>query len=262
MTPPQRPWYGADEESQKRTQAWTRSYTTHEALRRHGLLATTTTTTTTTTTNKQLCIHVVGTDVVEGDTVQSTVESFAPLCQLISEANTYTTIIIVLNGMDLLIPNGALSSDGVWLGRVSNIALKLIWCPGQYTEDLIEQHRLPCSDLVICFNAGLWGYDTWKETLAWIMSNQTPLVITSYTWKEADDDQHVMEEVMNQVNANGKTEDDAAITTYHDGAEPIIRWVWFAERNPYGSTTKRESYHLGEYLRDNSWWMSCASTLH
>ena len=55
---PLKPWLGTDLISQTQTQAWTRSYTIYEALRRHHLL---------TPSCTQLCVAVVGTDVVEGD---------------------------------------------------------------------------------------------------------------------------------------------------------------------------------------------------
>ena len=273
---PLKPWLGTDLISQTQTQAWTRSYTIYEALRRHHLL----------TPNckdaTQLCIAVVGTDVVEGDTIESTIASFAPLCTLLAgnpkksknrtnqtdqtgqtnqtnptdqndssattsllppSSSSITTLIIVLNGMDLLIPDGV-SEDASWNGTINNISLTLIWCPGKYTKELIRDITPP--NLIICFNAGLWGYDTWKETLVWIMLDQLPLIITSYTWRESDDDQCIMNEVMNEINKDTENEND----------KKIVHWIWRAERNPFGSTVEKESYHKGEILRDNSWWMS------
>ena len=54
-------------------------------------------------------------------------------------------------------------------------------CDDLYREDL----RHP--DLFVCFQAGVWAYDTWKQSLERAVE-VAPVVITSYNLEEAEDD--------------------------------------------------------------------------
>lgn len=50
-------------------------------------------------------------------------------------------------------------------------------------------------DLLVCFNAGLWGYTDWIPTLKLIyLLNISQVVITSYTFYEAEDDYDIIEQ--------------------------------------------------------------------
>ena len=260
---PQHPWLLTDTQSQAKANDWSRSYTLYEGMRRHALLPHDPGT----PPRTSWCIHVVGTDAVEGDTVDTTVAVFAPLCALllkdfnvsnvsnvsnVQPKDTMLTLTVVLNGMDLLVPrsiktSSSSSTSNKWSGIVHGITLVLLWCPGEYTFDLFQANIKP--NMIVCFNAGLWGYSTWHPTLLWIVKDaECPLVVTSYTWKESEDDEEVMNEVMQEAIAETKE------TTKND--EKVICWKWKSERNPYGSTIKKKSHHADEYLRDNSWWMS------
>ena len=249
----QKPWLSSNEKSQIQARDWSRSYTIFEGMRRHGLVLSSS------VTKKSFCIHVVGTDAVEGDSVEAMISVFKPLCSLLSGSiqndktsskTAYRNLTVVLNGMDLLLPQSIkTSSTNSWKGMVHDISLELVWCPGEYTQQLLE-NGIQKPQMIICFNAGLWGYDTWKPTLFWVIKNGYPLIITSYTWKESEDDEEVINEVLNEVmNAMLETKDHSSGS----------KWCWKAERNPYGSTVKKQSYHENEYLRDNSWWMSTSA---
>ena len=204
-----------------------------------------------------VCVHSVGTDAVEGQTVDETVAVFAPLCTLLRAAcPRCRRLTVVLNGMDLIVPKGIVTAQGASSSPsslcletvVDGVTLALCWRPGVYSSDLynalVAERRAPHA--VFCFNAGLWGYDTWAKTLEMVLRKGCPgLVVTSYTWQEADDDCDVLQRALDAVTCSG--------------GEAAAQWVWDAERNPFGSTLPRPSYHPGEFLRDNSWWMCAAS---
>ncbi len=201
-----------------------------------------------------VCVHSVGTDAVEGQTVDETVAVFAPLCTLLRAAcPRCQRVTVVLNGMDLIVPKGVTvssPSSSCVETVVDGVTLSLCWRPGVYSSELYDalaaERRTPHA--VFCFNAGLWGYDTWTETLEMVLRKGClGLVVTSYTWQEADDDSDVLQRALD------------AVASSSSGGGAAARWIWDAERNPYGSTLPRPSYHPGEFLRDNSWWMCAAS---
>lgn len=54
-------------------------------------------------------------------------------------------------------------------------------------EKLLENQDLP--DLVVCFNAGIWGYDEWKPTIRFLLNlkaTAVPFLVTSYTIAEGE----------------------------------------------------------------------------
>ena len=129
---------------------------------------------------------------------------------------------------------------------------ELVWEPGVYTaamyDALCASGRAP--DAVFCFNAGIWGYDTWRPTLRMVMLKGAPLVVTSYTFQEAEDDEDVIAEEMVLARLDKNNGNTA-------GSRPS--WAWRAERNPFGSSLEIPSFHAGKVLRENSFWMAVHS---
>lgn len=78
--------------------------------------------------------------------------------------------------------------------------------------------------LIICFNAGIWGYTDWIPTLnhALRASPNVPLVITAYTELEAEEDEEAIE----------------------SGVTAPKRWLWGPEPNPYASLQVRRCHGI------------------
>ena len=69
------------------------------------------------------------------------------------------------------------------------------------------------ADAVVCFQPGVWGYSSWRPTIELALRTGAPLLITSYSWEEADDDCGALE----------------------DWGLPPRAWVWELEANPYAA---------------------------
>ena len=69
------------------------------------------------------------------------------------------------------------------------------------------------ADAVVCFQPGVWGYSSWRPTIELALQTGAPLLITSYSWEEADDDCGALE----------------------DWGLPPRAWVWELEANPYAA---------------------------
>lgn len=96
-------------------------------------------------------------------------------------------------------------------------ALRVEYLQGLYHE---AQSSPPEADLIVCFQPGIWGYDSWQPTIRAVLRGGAPCVITSYSWAEADDD----------------------CGTLEDWGLPPEAWVrhgWELEPNPYAAAGSR-----------------------
>ena len=96
--------------------------------------------------------------------------------------------------------------------------------------------------MAIAFNAGIWGYDLWKPTLAALcrFHRPVPFVVTAYTVQEAEEDAEVIVEVVG-VDRSGTV----------DGM-----CLWKVEVNPFGSRKERKTSTAPkerQYFENNSW---------
>ena len=115
-----------------------------------------------------------------------------------------------------------------------------------YHEFLQEQTSLTDSsiDLIISFNAGIWGYDSWKPTLQYLrVAHETtkkkiPLVVTAYTLWEAQEDYKVLQETFAQS----------------------FSLAWKPQLNPFGSHMTRPTStappQQTEAYRENAAWQA------
>jgi hypothetical protein len=92
------------------------------------------------------------------------------------------------------------------------------------------------------FNAGLWGYDSWAQTLHALgrLRPAVPLVVTSYNELEADEDEGALEGM---------------------GLDEHRDWRWTHEPNPFGSTREWQN-SLGRTASDNGWWQCVSDCAH
>jgi hypothetical protein len=115
--------------------------------------------------------------------------------------------------------------------------------------------ELMIPDMLIAFNAGIWGYDSWIPTLEIFISRtrneclsatstsdddkaMIPFIVTSYTLQEAEDDYEVLHRIL--LPSKGMSSS----------------FVWNPERNRFASRLLRptETASSGhEYFENHSW---------
>jgi hypothetical protein len=98
------------------------------------------------------------------------------------------------------------------------------------------------ADLIVMFNAGLWGYESWIPTLQTIGRIPGVIVlVTSYTVLEAEDDFDTIDRHCNGAASGG-----------HGG----VKWLWEEEANPNAGTEiiNRLCAAPGSVYRDNGAW--------
>jgi hypothetical protein len=213
--------------------AASRSLTVWLGAWRLGLLPRTTT----------LCVYVLGAqERKEGSSPGATARVFELLRRLLARDGV-TSLHLVLCGPEV----GCASSRATTVGSPPAVAGERCELTVQYLHGLYHEavssppFPLPAADLSVCFQPGLWGYASWEPTIQHALQQLgAPLLITSYSWEEADDDTGTLEE-----------------WGLPEGAPA---WVWEAEANPYGSrrTVQRVvpsfSTEKMEELCDNHHW--------
>ena len=94
-------------------------------------------------------------------------------------------------------------------------------------------------DILLAFNAGIWGYDDWLPTLRYILKsdtsnlNRVPLVITSYNRLEAEDDEDVLLKLL-KSSGTGEEADKLAVDKH---------CVWGVEKNQHPDESSRRKEH-------------------
>ena len=201
-------------------------------------------------TKVEFCIHLLGCDVIgEGATAKDTVRTFSPMFSELGKRfeTNIIEITLLLNGVNFNMEEKALSVSQ----RLKGIdKLTLVYCPGLYHESELAKSYPP--DILLAFNAGIWGYDDWLPTLRYILKSETsnlnrvPLVITSYNRLEAEDDEDVLLKLL-KLNGTGEEADKLAMDNH---------CVWGVEKNQHqDESSRRKSTHQGEFLTDNAYWM-------
>jgi hypothetical protein len=99
-----------------------------------------------------------------------------------------------------------------------------------------QQHDVCEYDCAFAFNAGVWGYDSWMESLRRAVERypKMPVVVTAYSMKECEMDEDCVREAFE---------------------EEEIRFVWEAEENKHHG----EKVGGEENGRENSAWMCFVS---
>mmetsp|Transcript_13691 Transcript_13691/g.33154 ORF Transcript_13691/g.33154 Transcript_13691/m.33154 type:complete len:472 (+) Transcript_13691:84-1499(+) len=197
-----------------------------------------------------LIVDVVGVDHVECASVARIQETFKPIVRWLgawnlasletsSQSKSITTIELRLIGrdlsksvsaepIDLLTPNVAKGSSSK-MQKATAICFSEI-CYHDWRASMAEN-----PDLIIAFNAGIWGYLEWAPTLHALGKGNTatPTVITSYTLEEAEEDCESIEEAV---------------------AGTAAKLAWGPEPNPFGSKVVRETKSSSREYRENSAW--------
>jgi hypothetical protein len=126
----------------------------------------------------------------------------------------------------------------------SSLQVKLVRYCGLYHDYTTPPELI---DLLICFNAGFWGYSDWIPTLKLLPSLQiNQIVVTSYTFQECEEDYDAVEEHCTQISS---LQNDSQ-----------IQWNFESELNPFQvlQPMKRLSVPAtasSEYF-ENQYWQS------
>ena len=154
----------------------------------------------------------------------------------------------VLVGKDMdLLPDKMKSSNG------GLISAKATFQQREYHEDSTGDNNTT-ADLVIAFNAGIWGYDSWKPTIASMMSSassgrpgigETLFIITAYTVEECEDDAEVIAQVVEETALSKK-----------NNTSILGRQVWGPESNQFASRLERKTASAPpgrKYFENGAW---------
>ena len=230
--------------------------------------------------SKTLILHILGADGVECSSAESVRKSVGPFVRWMDAAlhsgalgeskvsGVATQPQLLLEIDSLLIefsgPNmpSALVGDVLDLLSNSNNApsvrltsAKAIFQHREYHEVRSCDDDAPSADIAVAFNAGIWGYDSWKPTIASMSSpdndtcsgiGKTIFVITAYTIEECEDDADVVANVVDEIQSSQKS---------HAGS--IARQLWI-ETNPFSSRCERitASAPPGRKYFENGAWQA------
>ena len=190
------------------------------------------------TATNVLTVHLLGADHREGTTGAETFDVFRTFTHHVATQTHLTTLKLVLVGPNLSCTLHRQRFVQSYDPKEHTAATKMchvdtcyfVGSFGAYYSD----KTLYCPpNLVVCFNAGVWGYDEWLPALRLVIREvQAPLLITSYNEHEAEDDEDVL-----------------------DTLAPFT-WLWRPEKNPYGANTPRATDNEeGRILNENNYWM-------
>ncbi|KAE9024486.1 hypothetical protein PR001_g11173 [Phytophthora rubi] len=179
---------------------------------------------------KSLTIHLLGADHREGSTGPQTFEVFRGFSQYVASETPLSAVKMVLVGPNL---SRQLHLIHFSSSDATTCHVDISYFVGGF-EGFFEDKTQYCEpDLVVCFNAGIWGYDEWLPAIRLVLSEvRVPLLVTSYNEHEAGDDEDVLDDLMPS------------------------KWLWRPEKNPRGATTPRATNNEdGSVLKENNYWM-------
>uniref|UniRef100_M4BKS4 Mitochondrial splicing suppressor 51-like C-terminal domain-containing protein n=1 Tax=Hyaloperonospora arabidopsidis (strain Emoy2) TaxID=559515 RepID=M4BKS4_HYAAE len=195
---------------------------------------------------KSLTIHILGADYREGNSGAATFEVFRAFTEHVAARTRLTLLQLVLVGPNVsrtlhleeftqtcLVP----VSD---TGEATTCDVRIRYFVGSFEAYFQDKAQVWKPDLVVCFNAGIWGYNEWLPAIQLVLKDvQVPLLVTSYNADEAGDDEDVLDEMK------------------------LGEWLWRPEKNPWGATTPRATNNAdAKVLKENDYWMCLTGSLH
>lgn len=171
-------------------------------------------------TTERLTLHIVGACFEEGCTADETADVFYELIIFV-RCICHQQLHILLIGPEVIPPDedrargaaveveistniGPLGTQiselcAVALGKDAAVKCDIAHWTSLYDRSAATSPHFHKPDAIFCFNAGIWGYDSWADTLSFIYHDalvRCPTVITSYNWCEADDDEEVIQNLV------------------------------------------------------------------
>ena len=148
-------------------------------------------------------------------------------------------------------------------------------CKGDVNKGVLGDSgdkRVP--DLAVAFNAGIWGYREWAETIQYLaLKNYAvteaastksktrgcgglPMVITAYTLDECQEDQEVISQSItgSGTDTSEETVVNVEVSKPSDSYQAEI--LWESEPNPFGSKVVRETKGSTQEYRENACWQA------
>jgi len=203
-----------------------RSYTLFEAMWRLGVLEN--------CHGAEVHVHVLGADRREGQDEASLRATFEPLRQMLVPAGCVRLHVMLCGpnceavGVPLAGAGGASQDlDGALPVLTMEHSMKLY-----HDQQRAQPSRKP--DVAVAFNAGIYGYDSWGQTVRAVTALAAPLVVTSYSFAESESDEEAME-------ALG------------------LRWLWTPTTNPWRSLVPESRLSAGEVLYENAAYQCVAA---
>jgi len=212
-----------------------RSATIAEGLRKLDLLR----------SQERFRIDVVGCDHVECGSEDRIRQLFGPIVRWIgaySESPKDLTICLSGPNLPSNVPRVLDLTDD--MGRLNSAR---VVCSSTVYEECCfnsnEQEDI-ARNLIVSFNAGMWGYREWRPTLQHlaVQRKNIPLIVTAYTLQEAEDDADVIREEL------------ASAWGGADSARAAC--LWGPELNPLASKEERRTATAapGRRYRENAAW--------
>ncbi|KAL3787381.1 hypothetical protein ACHAW5_008427 [Stephanodiscus triporus] len=233
--------------------------------------------------SKTLTIHILGADSVECASAESVRKSVGPFVRWMdaalhsgalrdSKVNETTTRPELIEIDSLLIEFSGPNIPSVMVGDLLDLlshsnapsvrltSAKAIFHQRQYHEVrcCLGENDTPSVDIAVAFNAGIWGYESWKPTISSMIDTsssdkgtssrigKTIFVITAYTMEECEDDADVVTNVVEEILASKK-----------NNAGLIARQLWI-EANRFSSRCERitASAPPGRKYFENGAWQA------
>jgi hypothetical protein len=239
--------------------------------------------------SKTLTIHIVGADGVECSSEALVLKLVGPFVRwlnaalqsgilresdgtgmtAISQLAEIDALLIVFSGPNLptdmidnildLLPAPITPSSGL-------TSAKAVFHQREYHEgsSCTDCADAPLVDLVIAFNAGIWGYDSWKPTIECMLRRNnvdspangtkpvmgnTIFVITAYTLEESEDDAAVITDLV-------ETNDLDRSMKPKNNSNAISQQIWGPELNPFSSRLERYTASAPpgrKYFENGAW---------
>eukprot|EP00297_Palpitomonas_bilix_P025616 CAMPEP_0113887420 /NCGR_PEP_ID=MMETSP0780_2-20120614/12204_1 /TAXON_ID=652834 /ORGANISM="Palpitomonas bilix" /LENGTH=226 /DNA_ID=CAMNT_0000875951 /DNA_START=67 /DNA_END=744 /DNA_ORIENTATION=+ /assembly_acc=CAM_ASM_000599 len=148
---------------------------------------------------KRLCICLAGVDATETETEAIAVETaVGVLNEVVTKRGVEAEQIDILLCGPACSEYGERRQDGaVCVKDLRNkqsdqkeVEMRMLTRCGYYHDLLSSEYtRSLCEGaLVICFNAGMWGYESWEESVAAMAELNNTIVVTSYNLYESEED--------------------------------------------------------------------------
>lgn len=191
----------------------------------------------------KLVIDIVGVDHVECESTELIQTTFRPIVRWIGawKKNAYSEVLLRLVGRDLRVAT-AEPVNLMTPNTPTSLKRAIATCHSGVYHDWLEVNKDISPDLIVLYNAGIWGYEEWKPTINYLASHlgaATPTVITAYTLEECQEDFEVIQE-----------------TVTGDRSTAVAKILWKPEMNPFASKVIRETRSRSNEYRENASWQA------